>query len=84
MFSARMVLSFIFKYLDVFARTVMSYCLEYLQTSGFFFLISASSHVDKCTVGFKVVSFPARSVSIHDPADAQGHAHFGSRPALYA
>ena len=40
MFSARMVLSFIFKYLDVFARKVMSYCLEYLQTPGVFFFFN--------------------------------------------
>jgi hypothetical protein len=37
----------------------MIYCLEYIQTSVFF-LIFVSSHVDKCTVGFKVVHFPAR------------------------
>jgi len=38
MFSVRMALSFLKKkYLDVFSRTVMSYCLGYIQTSVYYY-----------------------------------------------
>lgn len=87
MFSVRMALSFLKKkYLDVFSRTVMSYCLGYIYRHQFilFFLISVSSHVEKCTVGFKVLH------SLHDRPQyttrliLRDTVRFGSSPALDA
>ena len=62
----------------------MSYCLEYIQTSVYFVLISVSSLVEKCTVGFKVLH------SLHDRPRyttrliLRDTIHFGSSPALDA
>ena len=61
----------------------MSNCQDYLQTPVFF-IISVSSHVDKCDVGFIVLH------SVHDRRRYMTHlvhrdtVHFGSSPALDA